>query len=409
MIISFGKIQKRLFIIFIFPIFLQFRRILRKNEDKFGLFNIFKNYLAITLCGILYLIISIKFRKKKKKIIKSSYSDNSINSSNLNNSSSSNNSELTQKRSLCTMLKIEKELENRNIKTIKAQKQKQILPTLLISVFQLIATCIKNLWIIDIYKDLKYNIQNLIQLLLLVILSIIFLKFTVYSHQIVSIIIIAICLSIFFVNTVIYDNLGIIEIIDEIIYYIAIQTFYCLSNVVGKIFLNNYFDNIYIFLLYIGLISLIPLIIAGIVFSFVNSDEKFKIFQYIPNINIIYFILDIFFTCLFQIGFWLTIYYFSPCHYIIFETIGNILDVSYSIINNGNSFHKNEQISFIILYPIILFSVLVFNEIIILNFCGLNYNTKIEIMKREKMDTIKKESLDYSPFLDDNEESEDDL
>ena len=105
----------------------------------------------------------------------------------------------------------------------------------------------------------------------------------------------------------------------------------------------------------------------------------------------------------------MTIYYFSPCHYIIFETIGNILDVSYSIINNGNSFHKNEQISFIILYPIILFSVLVFNEIIILNFCGLNYNTKIEIMKREKMDTIKKESLDYSPFLDDNEESEDDL
>lgn len=406
MLIYCGKIQPRLIIIFIFPIFLQFSRIIRDNDISNGLFNVFKNNLGTAFCGIFYIIISINFRKKKKKKNKRNNSDCS---SNTTQSESSSSVELTQKRNLNTMLQIEREIENQNIKAIKRQKQKQILPSLIISVCRLIGVCIKNLWDIDIYKDLKYNIQNLIELLFLVIFSVIFLKFTVYSHQIVSIIIIAICLLVFFINTVIYDHLGIIKILDEVIYYTAIQFFYCLSNVLGKIYLNKYFDNIYIFLLYVGLISLILVIIAGIVFLFVDLGEKFQIFQAFKKINIFYFFLDIFLSSLYQIGLWLTIYYFSPCHYIIFETIGNILDVTYTIIKDKNYFKKNEQIFFIALYPIILFIVLVFNEIIILNFCGLNYNTKIEIMKRERLDTIYKESFGYSPFLDDSDETSEEI
>ena len=406
MLIYCGKIQPRLIIIFIFPIFLQFSRIIRDNDNSNGLFNVFKNNLGTAFCGIFYIIISINFRKKKKKTNKKNNSDCS---SNTTLSGSSSSEELTQKRNLNTMLQIEREIENQNIKAIKLQKQKQILPSLIISVCRLIGVCIKSLWIIDINKDLKYNIQNLIELLFLVIFSVIFLKFTVYSHQIVSIIIIAICLLVFFINTVIYDHLGIIKILDEVIYYTSIQGFYCLSNVLGKIYLNKYFDNIYIFLLYVGLISLIPVIIAGIVFLFIDLGEKFQIFQQFKKINIFYFFLDIFMTSLFQIGLWLTIYYFSPCHYIIFETIGNILDVTYTVIKDENYFKKNEQIFFVALYPIILFIVLVFNEIIILNFCGLNYNTKIEIMKRERLDTVYKESFGYSPYIDDSEETSEEI
>ena len=406
MLIYCGKIQPRLIIIFIFPIFLQFSRIIRDNDNSNGLFNVFKNNLGTVFCGIFYIIISINFRKKKKKTNKKNNSDCS---SNTTLSGSSSSEELTQKRNLNTMLQIEREIENQNIKAIKLQKQKQILPSLIISVCRLIGVCIKSLWVIDINKDLKYNIQNLIELLFLVIFSVIFLKFTVYSHQIVSIIIIAICLLVFFINTVIYDHLGIIKILDEVIYYTSIQGFYCLSNVLGKIYLNKYFDNIYIFLLYVGLISLIPVIIAGIVFLFIDLGEKFQIFQQFKKINIFYFFLDIFMSSLYQIGLWLTIYYFSPCHYIIFETIGNILDVTYTIIKDENYFKKNEQIFFVALYPIILFIVLVFNEIIILNFCGLNYNTKIEIMKRERLDTIYKESFGYSPYIDDSEETSEEI
>ena len=43
---------------------------------------------------------------------------------------------------------------------------------------------------------------------------------------------------------------------------------------------------------------------------------------------------------------------------------------------------KFRIITFYILYPILIFDVLVFNEIIILNFLGLNKYTKKYIMKR---------------------------
>ena len=43
-------------------------------------------------------------------------------------------------------------------------------------------------------------------------------------------------------------------------------------------------------------------------------------------------------------------------------------------------------ITFYIIYPIVIFIVLIFNEIIILNFCGLQYNTRYYIMLRQKID-----------------------
>jgi hypothetical protein len=54
---------------------------------------------------------------------------------------------------------------------------------------------------------------------------------------------------------------------------------------------------------------------------------------------------------------------------------------------------KNKyKIEDIILYSLIYFINLVFsfifNEIIILNFCGLDFNTKVKIEKREKNDEI---------------------
>ena len=92
-------------------------------------------------------------------------------------------------------------------------------------------------------------------------------------------------------------------------------------------------------------------------------------------------------------GFWLTIYYFSPCHCIIFESVSNFIKFILSrTIQNKDDFSSGELITFSILYPIFIFIALVFNEIIILNFCNLNYNTKKEIMKREKIDAFEPNS-----------------
>ena len=139
-----------------------------------------------------------------------------------------------------------------------------------------------------------------------------------------------------------------------------------------------------------GIIGLIPICIYGFIVIFINIDEKYTIFQHFSKISFGIYILDLFFSCLFEIGIWLTIYYFTPCHYIIFEAIADFLEI---ILNKFDKENKSEyttgqHITFFILYPIIIFIVFVFNEIIILNFCNLNYNTKVKIMEREKIDSL---------------------
>ena len=89
-----------------------------------------------------------------------------------------------------------------------------------------------------------------------------------------------------------------------------------------------------------------------------------------------------FFSWLFEIGLWLSMYYFSPCYYFIFETISDFLEIFFGYKN----FEVGQLISFFILYPILIFGLLVFNEVIILNFCGLDYNAKLKIMEREEND-----------------------
>ena len=89
-----------------------------------------------------------------------------------------------------------------------------------------------------------------------------------------------------------------------------------------------------------------------------------------------------------DIGIWLTINYFSPCHYIILEITKNILNLSINLIKNRHKelFSKEELLVFYLLYPLIIFDVLIFNEILILNVCGLSDNTRINILKRERLD-----------------------
>ena len=214
-----------------------------------------------------------------------------------------------------------------------------------------------------------------------------------YSHQILSIIIILICLIIFFIESIIYHNVSVPDVIIAFIYFGITQTLYSLSNVLGKKYLNLYMDNVYLFLFKIGIINIIPIIIIGLIGLIINLDERNQLFQIYGKINIWIYFIDLFLTVLYEMGFWLTIYYFSPCHCIIFESVSNFIKFILSrTIQNKDDFSSGELITFSILYPIFIFIALVFNEIIILNFCNLNYNTKKEIMKREKIDAFEPNS-----------------
>ena len=82
----------------------------------------------------------------------------------------------------------------------------------------------------------------------------------------------------------------------------------------------------------------------------------------------------------------LIIFYFSPIFLLISEVISPFLLWIVKAIENKIT-NKNENATLEIVinpigYTIVLFSALIYNEIIIFNFCGLNKNTKKYVNER---------------------------
>ncbi len=196
----------------------------------------------------------------------------------------------------------------------------------------------------------------------------------------------------------------ILEIFYHTIYFTFLELSYCYSDVLGKKYLDLYEDKIYLFLFKIGITGLIPILLISTIIFFINKDlQGFQLFQVFSQISIPLFLLDLFFCCLYEIGLWLTLYFYSPCHYIIYETLGNLLEIFFIKIEGDEDFYfKGELITFYILYPILLIIVLVFNEVIILNFCGLSYNTRKSIMERELLENLYND-ISYQESIEDND------
>ena len=98
--------------------------------------------------------------------------------------------------------------------------------------------------------------------------------------------------------------------------------------------------------------------------------------------------MDLIFQCIWNLGFWLTIFYYSPCHTFISEFISEIIFNITNAIKGEEEFYSSTKniIAFSICYFIVFCFILVFNEIIILNFWGLDYNTVKRIQQREIID-----------------------
>ena len=393
MFIQLGEIKIKLLIPILFPFFLKLRRLSRrKNNIDSAALKGFNDFLGMTSCGIFYLII-----KLNTKSIKKQKRDTPINPAEPDASLSSEKSSNSKKvRQFNSMAQIQKD----DMDAKKKQYRKQLYFILFISLLQLIAILIKNYFKKSINAAFTLNVSTLYETLLLVFFSVKFLGLIIYSHQKFSMISLSLCLLIFFIESIIYKHISIKEIIYALIYYFVVQFFYCLSDIFGKKYLNTFPDNIYAFLFKLGIFGLIPLSIYGLIVSFLDINPSMKIFQNLKNISIPIYLFDIFFSVLFEVGLWLTIYYFTPCHYIIFECIADFLEIILSEFDQKADFTKGQKISFFIIYPIIIFIVFVFNEIIILNFCGLSHNTKIKIIEREKLDFYINEMTEHQLMSD---------
>ena len=176
-------------------------------------------------------------------------------------------------------------------------------------------------------------------------------------------------------------------------------------------------DGIYLFLFKIGIAGLIPLVIYDLIFYVKDINNDYHgIFTYLFKYFNLLFIVRIFLSITLHITLWLIIYYFSPLHYIIIDIFENFLETIITlIINNDNNLQltKGQIITYFALFPILFFDVLIFNEVVILNFWGLNKNTKLYILEREKKDitessNVSNESYNYEIEEENNSLFDDD-
>ena len=151
-------------------------------------------------------------------------------------------------------------------------------------------------------------------------------------------------------------------------------------------------DSLYHLMFVVGTVCssilIIYELITIIIFGIKDTDYNGFIFQIIKNckkysfLYILLFIFDILIAFILLWGVQLTVYWLTPCHYIISESLSQILTtIIYDSLKDYNLWIK---IIIYIIYIIIVFSSLIYNEVILINICSLSKDTKKNSFKRKK-------------------------
>ncbi len=400
--IEFGDINYKLIIPFIYPFLYQIRKLIHQNDKK-PFYEFFTNYCGYFFSGLIYLIIVCRMRKIQKQNDLTNPNgevlDNNIEletcSSDDNTSKSSVKSNKTIRvKNNCTIknqIIIEKEKIN------KRQTRKKYLFILGLTIIYLIpmfldSYCSSNQ---NINFKTSSSVSVFFCIISYVLLSRLILGHKIYRHQIFSLTIIIVCniISIILILTgeknKVNSNMAINFVIMAVI-----LSLYALYNVLEKIFFNSFMTSPYYLMFIIGLITLVLIIIYETITCLAFGDNKdfngafYQIKYNIKNIKLypLLFIGDVISAFLWVGGIHLTVYFFSPCHFIISESISQILS---TIINNSlEGYNIAAAIVIYILFVIIIFASLIYNEIIILKFWKLNINTKKHITKRSNSELL---------------------
>ena len=356
MLIGFSKVNSKLLILAIFPLIDPIRKIFdEKREDKSNdnnFFKLFRFYLSYVL-SIIFIII-IKFREKDEKRNKIINKLKTINFT-------KNKDEKVEAKSdgqswINPQDKVKSDLKKERVAKKVMYIGFLIAILLILNIFNIIFR--------DIFSDEGWNFILHIgkqsfgvffEIIFFITLSIYAMKYKIYRHHFVSLIVILLNLILLMISFIIcFPDCT----IQTIIYYFFYSFLFCLYCILGKKYLNLFSNSPYNIMLSIGIVSILILFIFDIImFSlFDNNDDyinKYGIilgFKKMTNILSIYvFIFDVICNFFSNIGLWLTIYYYSPFHYIISESMSEYLFILYDFI----IFKRDYKFSDIILYTII--------------------------------------------------------
>ena len=371
----------KLIFVFIFPAFGVAHNRFRDEyliADKHEFFNIFLYYLSY-LFSLIPIVISLILNRTKNE-----------------KEESENDQEQIQEKD--TNIIVE-ESNYRSVSIIDEENRRTQRKLMIINILILIFLCgvslAYNHFNFESYIDKKtigvaYKIPEFF------LLSYFILKYKYHKHHYITFGINTVTLLTKYFLTVILANSE-SYIGYHIGLYFLYSITYCLFLVLGKYYMDKYNNSPYFVMLIIGSVIGLILIIISIIKYFTISESQ--IFQgfYDNIINrdskkyIFLFLADIISQFIYNLGLWITVYYFTPCHTIISENMMEILYYIYDYkVNQEHWIEKKFHWNFWLLPLVLLLNLLcslIFNEIIILNFCGLDFYTKIRIQER-----VRKES-----------------
>ena len=393
MLIELSEFNYKLLIPFIFPISRRLEDFSKKlyiMEDN-DIFKAFRYFLSYSLCFIPFLIIEIRTKNAKDKI-------------------SDSEDKIQDELHYSNFEEFVNEISKIVNKNKKKEKIKNIIFLLFLCVLGFF--CYFHKYFVDI-KDFQIGRQSigiLFEIIDYTFLSYLILNLKLYKHHLVSAGIIGFTLIILFIITIFY--LEPINILYAIIYYFLKSIGFGSYNILGKKYMLMFYKTPYFLIFAIGIINTILLLIYDIItyYSFPDISEKLGIIiGFKKNVNSVgaffSFLLDIILEWMYNIGIWLTIYHLTPCHYFISGSVSECIYFIQKIFEKKEGFYSNVNIYiFLIVYLFNLFWILIFNEVLILNLCGLDHNTKKRIQERE---IISKEQISFVELLETERETDD--
>ena len=269
----------------------------------------------------------------------------------------------------------------------------------------------------------RNSIGIIYRIILFYILSLFILKESYYKHHYLSI---ALILLLLILLTIIYliqfENSKVSKDSEPTIYnafwfYLVYYVLYGLFDILLKKYFLVYIYSIYLVILIIGAFACVPMLIYDIIAFFINKNASGIIIGFVNNVNnaknVFLFIVDLLLLFISNFGIFWTIYYFTPFHLIICEFITELINYYIGLIQfkpneTGEKnifdlvFKKINIIIFSVVFFINLICSLIFNEIIILKFCKLEYYTQKYIKDRAKTDV----NISLVEHYSDNSENE---
>ncbi len=384
MLIEFSEFNIKLILPFIFPIFRRiqdYTNAAYMNEGKDSpIFTAFRYFLSYIFAGILLLIVT--YRTKNSKNVPS------------NNESNPFLSKTFSKKTIDYEIKI--------------KKKKMIfngLFLLLLCVLALGTFYSRYLFLEDDFFYAKQSTRTFFEMTNYTSLSILILKQKLFKHHyFAGGCITFMLLIIFFISLPYMKN-----ILESFIYFFLIALGFAFYDVLKKKYMNLTYNTPYFMMLVIGLVNTILLLIFDVFAYYLNRDISGIIVGFQDNIDnvgeVFLFILDLIMEFMWNLGIWLLIFYFTPCHFFISEYVSDYFYYALNFRDKKDEYFSTVNfIIFTICYLINFFCILIFNEVIILNFWGLDANTTKRIKQRENSD--QQLMLDLKNVLFDNNNNE---